>query len=104
MTEFMIAYHGGRKPDSEEEGKIQMGKWKAWIENLGEKIINPGTPLTVSRIVTSDDVEDNNNPDAMKGFAIVKAGSLEEAIEIAKSDPFLENGGTIRLSQMMQIA
>ncbi len=39
----------------------------------------------------------------MKGFAVVKAESIEAAIEIAKSDPFLENGGTIRVSQMMEM-
>ena len=39
----------------------------------------------------------------MKGFAVVKAGSMEAAVEIAKSDPFLQNGGTIRVSQMMEM-
>ena len=39
----------------------------------------------------------------MKGFAVIKAESIEAAIEIAKSDPFLENGGTIRVSQMMEM-
>ena len=37
----------------------------------------------------------------MKGFAVVKADSMEVAIEIAKSDPFLADGGTIRVSKMM---
>ena len=39
----------------------------------------------------------------MKGFAVIKAENIEAAIEIAKSDPFLEKGGTIRLSQMMEM-
>ena len=41
----MIAYYGGNQPSSKEEGMAQMGKWKAWVEGLGDKIVNPGTPL-----------------------------------------------------------
>jgi len=103
MENFMIAYYGGNQPSSKEEGMAQMKKWKAWVEGLGETIVNPGTPLPVSKIVTSSGVEDDNDPNSMKGFAVVKAESIEAAIEIAKSDPFLENGGTIRVSQMMEM-
>ncbi len=103
MGNFMIAYYGGNQPSSQEEGMAQMGKWKAWVESLGEKVINPGTPLPASRIVTSNSVKDDDDPNAMKGFAVVKAESMEAAVEIAQSDPFLENGGTIRVSQMMEM-
>ena len=103
MPNFMIAYYGGNQPSSKEEGMAQMDKWKSWIKDLGDTIVNPGTPLPVSKIVTSSNVEDDNNPNSMKGFAVVKADSIEAAIEIAKTDPFLENGGTIRVSQMMEM-
>ena len=103
MANFMIAYYGGNQPSSKEEGMAQMGKWKAWIESLGETVVNPGTPLMDTKIVTSSDVQDEKDPNAMKGFAVVKAESIEAAVEIAKSDPFLENGGIILVSQMMEM-
>ena len=103
MANFMIAYYGGDKPSSEEEGMAQMNKWKAWVESVGEKMINPGTPLMGSKIVTSSNVQDDNDPSSMKGFAVVNAESIEAAIEIAKSDPFLETNGTLRVSQMMEM-
>jgi hypothetical protein len=103
MQKFMIAYYGGSQPSSKEEGAAQRSRWKAWIKDLGDTIVNPGTPLMGSKLVTSDDVQDDNDPNSMKGFAVVKAGSIEDAVEIAKSDPFLEIGGTIRVSQMMEM-
>ena len=103
MPKFMLAYHGGNEPDSQEEGIVQMEKWKAWIKGLGETIVNPGTPLPVSKIVTSGRVEDDNAPNSMQGFAVVQAESMAAAVEIAQSDPFLENGGTIRVSQIMEM-
>ena len=103
MPNFMLAYYGGNKPGSQEEGMAQMEKWKAWIKDLGDTIVNPGTPLPVSKVVTSGGVEDDTDPNSMKGFAVVKARSMEAAVEIARSDPFLENGGTIRVSEMMEM-
>lgn len=103
MANFMIAYYGGNQPSSKEEGMVQVGKWKAWVEGLGEKVVNSGTPLLKTKIITSSDVQDENDPNSMNGFAVIKAESIEAAIEISKSDPFLENGGTIRVSQMMEM-
>jgi hypothetical protein len=40
----------------------------------------------------------------MEGFAAVKEESIEDAVEIAKSDPVLDIGGTIRVSQMMEMS
>ena len=103
MTNFMIAYYGGTQPSSKEEGMAQMNKWKAWVDGLGDAIVNPGTPLPDSKIITSTGVADDTDPNSMKGFAVVKAASMEAAIAIAQSDPFLDNGGTIRVSQMMEM-
>ena len=99
----MIAYHGGNKPSSKEEGMAQMQKWQEWIESLGDKIINPGTPLPNSKIVTASYIEDEISPDRMMGYAIVKATNMDEATKIAQTDPFLENEGTIRVFQMMEL-
>ena len=103
MPNFMIAYYGGNEPGSREEGMAQMEKWSAWVKGLGDTIVNPGTPLPVSKLVTSGGVEDDADPNSMKGFAVVKADSMAAAVEVAQSDPFLENGGTIRVSQMMEM-
>ncbi len=80
-----------------------MEKWGAWVKGLGDTIVNPGTPLPVSKIVTSGRVEDDTDPNSMKGFAVVKADSMAAALAIAQSDPFLESAGTIRVSQMMEM-
>ena len=74
-----------------------------WIENLGETIVNSGTPLLDSKIITSTSVQDDNTTDSMNGFAVIKAENMETAIKIAKTDPFLESGDTVRVSQMMEM-
>jgi len=99
----MIAYYGGSEPGSKEEGRARMERWKSWIEGLGKSVINPGTPLPVSRIITPTGVEDDNDSNSMNGFAVIEAENIDDAVEIAKSDPFLDMGGKIRVSQMMEM-
>lgn len=103
MENFMLAYYGGNPPSSEEEGMAQIDKWMAWVKDLGDAVVNPGIPFSVSKIVKSSSVADDNDPNAMKGFAVVKAEDIDAAVKISQSDPFLENGGTIRVSQMMEM-
>ena len=53
MPNYIIAYHGGKQPESPEQGAEHMAKWKNWIAGLGEAAVNPGTPLSGTRIVSS---------------------------------------------------
>ena len=48
-------------------------------------------------------VQDDNSPDSMNGFAVIKEENMETAIKIAKTDPFLESCDTVRVSQMMEM-
>ena len=97
MAEYIIGYFDGGKPSSPEEGQAQRQKWMAWIESLGDKVVNPGQPLMGTEQI-GPGIET-----PMSGFAVVRADSKDEALEIAKADPFLEMGGTIQVSEMMKM-
>lgn len=103
MDKYMIAYHGGSQPATQEEGMAMMQKWKEWVASLGDKVVNPGTPLPATKVVTASGVTDDENKDSINGFAVVLAVSMDEAVKIAQSDPFLNSGGTIRVHQMMDM-
>ncbi len=103
MPNYIIAYRGGRKPESPEEGAKHMAKWKAWIGGLGKAAVNPGTPLGKSRIVSSDGVSDDGGPDPMSGFSVVSADNMEAALEMAKGCPTLDLVGTLEVAEMMEM-
>ena len=103
MPNFMIAYHGGNQPSSKEDGAAHMEKWKAWVQGLGDAVVNPGTPLMSAKLVTSAEVQDDANSNSMKGFAVINVNNIDDALTVAKSDPFLEMGGTIRVSEMKEM-
>ena len=103
MSNYILAYHGGEKPASREEGAKHMAKWKAWIGGLGDAVVNPGTPLGKSKTVSSAGVSDDGGSNPMSGFCVVKADSMDAALEMAKQDPFLDMGGTIEVAEMIEM-
>ncbi len=102
MSNYILAYHGGKKPESPEEGAKHMAKWKAWIDGLGDAVVNPGTPLGMSKTVSSGGVSDDGGSNPLSGFSIVEADSMDAALEMAKASPFLEFG-TIEVAEVKQM-
>jgi len=39
----------------------------------------------------------------MSGFTIVEAGDMEQALTIARACPFLDVGGSLEVSELMQM-
>lgn len=103
MAHYFIGYHGGEPPETPEEGKALMAKWLAWTKDLGEAMINPGTPLGGTQTVFSDKVEDSN-ANVLMGFSIVDAASMEDAKEIARKCPhLLMRGASLQVAEMKQM-
>ncbi len=102
MPDYIIAYHGGKEPESPEAGASQMEKWKAWIGDLGDAVVNPGTPLGKSKFVSSSGVSDDGGSEALTGFSIVEAKSMDAALDMAKNCPFLEMG-TLEVAEVMNM-
>ncbi len=103
MSNYVIAYHGGKTPESPEEGAKQMAKWKAWVDGLGDAVVNPGTPLGKPKTVSSSGVSDGGGSNPLIGFSIVKADSMDVALEMAKACPTLEIGGTLEVAEVMEM-
>ena len=102
MSNYVFAYHGGKKPESPEEGAKHMAKWKAWIAGLGDAVVNPGTPLGMSKTVSSSGVSDDGGSNPLNGFSIVKADSMDAALEMAKGCPYLDIG-TIEVAEVKEM-
>ncbi len=102
MSNYVFAYHGGKKPESPEEGAKLMAKWKAWLGGLGDAVVNPGNPLGMSKTVSSGGVSNDGGSNPLLGFSIVKADSMDAALEMAKGCPHLEIG-TIEVAEVKEM-
>ena len=98
---FLFAYHGGKIPESPEEGAKHLAKFEAWVGGLGDAVVNPGHPLGQSKTVSSSGVSDDGWSNPLVGFSIVKADSMDAALEMAKGYPHLEIG-TVEVVEMLE--
>ena len=73
-----------------------------WLSSLGDAVAIPLLPLKDTHTVSSDGTPREGGSSAMSGFSIIKADSMKAALSIAKSCPFLEIGGSLEVSELMQ--
>jgi hypothetical protein len=101
MANYMIAYHGGRKFESPQDGAAYMAKWKAWMGSLGDALVDPGKPLGAGKAVSAAGVTDRGT-DLLTGFSIVAADSIEAVLKMAQRCPHLDHG-TIEVAEVMEM-
>lgn len=102
MAHYIFAYHGGRKPDTPEEGAEVMARWRAWFESLGDAVVNPGNPVGKSKIVSAGGIAGHGGANPLSGFSIMNADSMDAALAIAQGCPHLDFG-TIEVAEMMDM-
>jgi hypothetical protein len=103
MANYIITYLGGVQPTTPEEGQQQMAKYMAWLGGLGDAAISPANPLKGTKTVNPDGTVSNGGKTAMSGFTVVEADSMDAALALAKVCPFLEVGGSLEVSELMQM-
>jgi hypothetical protein len=102
LSSYIIAYRGGGQPRSAEEKARGMARWQEWLHGLGDAVLDAGTPLGASRIVSAGLVSDAPASTRLTGFSIVEADSMESALEMARSCPFLEVG-TLEVAEVLKM-
>lgn len=103
MANYVLAYHGGGMPETEEEGQKVMAAWEAWYGQLGPAIVDGGAPTGQSKTVSSTSVSDGGGANPLTGYTIVSANDLEGAVALAKGCPILESGGTVEVAETIDM-
>ena len=103
MPQYIITYLGGNQPASPEEGKQHFAKYKAWLSSLGDAAVSPANPFKNTSTVNADGSVTTGSTTSMSGYTIIEAETMEAALAIAKACPFLDIGGSLEVSELMQM-
>mgnify|MGYP000033794711 CR=1 FL=1 len=103
MAQFIITYLGGNPPATPQEGKQHFAKYKAWLEALADKVVSPANPFKDTHTISSDGSVKPVSSTHMSGYTVIQADTMEQALELAKGCPFLEVGGTLEVSELVQM-
>ena len=87
MKKFVIFHYGYEDPTPE-----IMGAWSKWFESIGEKIVDPGSPLGPGKEISRSGTKDLPlGLESLTGYTIVRAESMSEAEKIAKDCPMISS-------------
>ena len=99
MAKYLFVYHGGQKPDSEEEVAKVMDAWGQWLGSMGGDVVDGGNPVGMSTTVTSANVVNDGGANPASGYSLVEAADYDDAVAKAKGCPILESGGSVELAE-----
>ncbi len=97
MANFVFLYTGGGMPASDVERKRSLDLWNKWYDKLGSAVVDQGNPfMPVAKSIHHDGrVAEKPLCETASGYSVIKADSLNKAIELAKGCPILHDGGDI---------
>ena len=100
MANYLLAYHGGGMPESEEQRAKVMAAWGQWFGTLGPALVDGGNPVgRTSTIAANGSVSDGGGANPVSGYSVIKADSMDAAVQMAKGCPLLESGGSIEVAE-----
>ena len=103
MSQYLIVYIGGDRPSCPEAGKQHFSKYMDWLASLGDSAVSPANPLKNTSTVNSDGTVTTGGTTTMSGFTIIEADSMVAALTIAKACPFLDIGGSLEVSELVEM-
>jgi hypothetical protein len=103
MNQYIITYLGGEQPSSPEEGQKHFAKYQEWLGSLGDAAVRPMVPFKNSHTIKPDGSVVEGSSVAMSGHTIIQAKSIEQAVEYAKSCPFLETNGSLEVAELVEM-
>lgn len=103
MSNYAFSYYGEPNFESREAGAEYQAKWRAWTGSLGDALVSV-TPLGMPSVVNSKGVSVSNQDKSKRltGFSIVKAKTMDAAVEMAQQCPHAKHG-TIEVSEVMDM-
>ena len=101
MNMYLLLYSGGDMPKTEEESSSMMNAWGVWLDDIGEALVD-GNPFTVNAKRVSPDgaVADGPVGPMVSGYSLIKTGSMDDAVEMAKGCPAGLSGATISIFEV----
>ncbi|MBA3662712.1 MAG: hypothetical protein H0W61_00700 [Bacteroidetes bacterium] len=111
MKEFLLLFRGGdaeRKHLSPEQIEAHMKRWQDWIGSIAQKNILVGAQplINTGKVISGTSKKLTDGPfmegkEILGGYVLLKAGTIEEAAEIANGCPNLEaESGTVEIREV----
>jgi hypothetical protein len=99
MKDFLLIFRRDASTEdarlSPEQLQAMMKPWQDWMGSQGNRLEATGNVVKPNNMITNGPYIEIK--EAIGGYTIIKANSLEEATEISKGCPILQVGGSVEV-------
>jgi hypothetical protein len=113
MKEFMLIFRNqlqeNAAPPTQEQMQNMLSQWQNWIKGIAAS----GNYSATNRLTTEGKFLQSNNvvkdgpfaeaKEVVGGYLVVKAGSLDAAVDIARDCPIFNYGGDVEVRSVLPI-
>ncbi|WP_147126488.1 hypothetical protein [Shimia ponticola] len=105
MPKFLFVYHGGKTPDTPEEGQKAMEAWDAWYTGIGaDNVADYGNPVGKSHTVSPSGHTEDGGANPASGYSIISAADHKAACDIAAKNPMVMDGsGSVEVAPIIEM-
>ena len=103
MPKYMISYVGTPDHGDAQTQQRQRQAYMKWLSDLGEAAISPMNPLKNTVVMQPDRSRLETSRTTMSGFTIIEAESDQKAYELIQACPYLDSGGELEISEMIEM-
>ena len=104
MTKFVLTYYGGSgMAEDPAEIEKQMAAWGTWFGGMGEAVVDGGNPFGAATSIAADGSVTDGGTIEIGGYSIIDAADLATATDMAKGCPVLANGGSVQVSEALEM-
>jgi len=105
VPKFLFVYHGGKTPDTPEEGQKAMEAWDAWYTGIGQaNVVDYGNPVGKSHTVSASGHTPDGGANPASGYTIINADDHEAACAIAAKNPMVMDGsGSVEVAPIIEM-
>jgi hypothetical protein len=89
MKRFLLLYTG---PPTPPEGVRPHEGWPEWFDNLGEGLVDVGSPMA-NGFVLHGDGSTSDEASSLNGYTIVQAEDRSQVLDLVRDHPLLALGG-----------
>jgi hypothetical protein len=92
MTAYLFTF---RSPAGYTPTPDTFDTWCAWQARLGARLKDRGHPAVAATALGASPADTR-----LGGYSLIRAGSLDDALALARDCPMLDHGGTVEIGEL----
>lgn len=100
MAKYILGFHGS-PATSPADLESSMEKWVVWYKGMGGAVADMGNPAGPSKTIGANGKVTATNGNALTGYSVLEASSLDDAISMARGCPIYAAGGSVEVAELM---